>query len=201
MIYFTADWHLGDNRIGVEGKPNLLQRPFSSVLEMNETIIGNFCKTFKDGDTLYHLGDVLYSTDYSLGEEYLAFIRKIYPNSKFVLIEGNYDTDKLDVLGNYFDEIHKNLHLKIDGVFLPTYLDHYPVNCADMLNDTTKSGNLFTLTGHIHGLWKIQRNMINVGVDVWHFLPVSVNQISFNYNAMINHFVNDKNVCVGRLLP
>lgn len=33
MKYFTSDWHLGDDRIGINGKPNLFYRPFKSVAE------------------------------------------------------------------------------------------------------------------------------------------------------------------------
>ena len=49
-------------------------------------------------------------------------------------------------------------------------MNHYPVNCSD---------KYFSIVGHIHGLWKIKRNMVNVGVDAWHFKPVSLNEIRF----------------------
>jgi calcineurin-like phosphoesterase family protein len=33
------------------------------------------------------------------------------------------------------------------------------------------------LHGHVHNLWKVKDKMINVGVDVWDYKPVSVDQI------------------------
>jgi len=42
----------------------------------------------------------------------------------------------------------------------------------------------FNIVGHIHGLWKVQPNMVNVGVDAWHFRPVSEQEIRFVYDAM-----------------
>jgi len=36
------------------------------------------------------------------------------------------------------------------------YIDHYPTN---------GKSDIFNVVGHIHGTWKVQRNMVNVGVD------------------------------------
>ena len=53
MIYFTSDLHLNHARI-IE----LANRPFGSVEEMNDTIIGNINDTVGADDTLWVLGDV-----------------------------------------------------------------------------------------------------------------------------------------------
>jgi len=58
---------------------------------------------------------------------------------------------------------------------------------------------MFNICGHIHGLWKVQRNMINVGVDAWHFIPVSEEQIIFYMNGIKKHY--DANVFAGELEP
>ena len=93
MIYFTSDWHLGEERIGINGKPNLFYRPFKSISEQNDVIMNNFYNVFKDGDTLYHLGDVV-NGDLDNAERRLKEMRLTYPNSKFILIQGNYDEGK-----------------------------------------------------------------------------------------------------------
>ena len=46
-------------------------------------------------------------------------------------------------------------------------------------------------------LWKIQKNIINVGVDVWHFKFVSLEEINFTINAMENYY--DENVFVPQI--
>ena len=62
MIYFTSDWHLGEDRIGLNDKPNLFYRPFKSIDHQDFEILKQFKQSgFKDGDTLYHLGDVIYN--------------------------------------------------------------------------------------------------------------------------------------------
>ena len=63
------------------------------------------------------------------------------------------------------------------------YLNHYPAKCID---------KPFAITGHIHGLWKVQKNMINVGVDAWHFKPVTEAEIKFCTTAVQKYY--DKNV-------
>lgn len=183
MKYFSADFHIGDDRLGINGKPNLFYRPFEFIDEQDSTIINNFrLSDFKDGDELWHLGDVIYDLN---SEKYLDQLRKLYPNSKFNLIIGNYDEDKLEVLGKYFDNITPEAMIEIGTSYV--YLNHYPINCFKQdFGCEIISGRCldFAITGHIHGLWKVQKNMINVGVDAWHFRPVSETEILFCWNAM-----------------
>ena len=189
MIYYTSDWHLGDDRLGTNGKPNLFYRPFTSIEESNKTIMDNFYKEFKDGDILWHLGDVVVG-DLKGSEAHLERMRTLYPNSQLNLILGNYDTDKVDILSKYFDSIHEEFSLVSFSDKLMIYLNHYPSKCKEKLEEDREY--TFAITGHIHSLWKVQRKMINVGVDAWHFKPVSHSQIMFCWNAMQNHY--DENV-------
>lgn len=183
MNYFTADTHYGDPRIGVGGQPNLFYRPFKSLYEQNLQIFRQFMiSDFKDGDTLWHLGDVCYDITHICNIEK---IRDEFPNSKFNLIVGNYDENHLGILHNYFDSIHQSMDVRLGDNLV--YLNHYPINCQKNMGDCD-----FAITGHIHGLWKVQPKMINVGVDAWHFKPVSETEILFCWNAMKNFY--DENV-------
>lgn len=183
MKYFTSDWHLGDDRIGINGKPNLFYRPFSSVAEQDREIFNRIdFSGIEAGDTLYHLGDVFYNEgDFQM--HIMENIKKRLKSVKMILIEGNYDVGKTDLLSNFFDDIKDSDNVEIGGNTF--YLNHYPVNCI---------GSEPSLTGHIHGLWKVQKGMINVGVDAWHFMPVSEETILFCWNAMQNHY--DENVFI-----
>jgi len=150
--FFTSDWHLDDNRLGIEdGKPNVFYRPFKSVEDQNETIISNLINfDFKDGDELIHLGDVTVELG---GASYEAFnrIRYTFPKSKFTLILGNYDTDKINYLSSFFNEVVESKTITIKDK--EYYLNHYPEKCID---------KEFGLTGHIHSYWKVQKNMIKM---------------------------------------
>ena len=183
MIYFTSDWHLGEERIGLNGKPNLFYRPFGSIVEQNDTIMNNLYNIFKDGDTLYHLGDVI-NGDLDNAECRLKEMVRMYPNSKFYLVLGNYDEDKKELLSGYF-EIKEDIILDYFDFGL-CYLNHYPTKTLDGLQDA-KLG----ITGHIHSLWKVQKHLINVGVDAWNYRPVSEGEIKFCYNAMEKLYDDD----------
>lgn len=184
--WFTSDWHLGDDRIGVNGKPNLFYRPFKSVGEQNSQIIARFVNSgFKDGDTLFHVGDVVYE-DNGSPLQALRYIRDIFPKSKFKLAIGNYDEDKLTILSNFFDEALKDYNVELSKGCI-VYVNHYPTLCRENMGFAQ-----FGITGHIHGLWKVKNDMINVSVDAWHFRPVSEDQILFCWNAMQKFY--DENV-------
>jgi len=180
MKYFTSDLHLGEDRIGINGKPNLFYRPFKSIEEQNFAIIDNL-QHLKEEDELYIIGDVVYD----LG--YIGMLNKI-PKCKKHLIIGNYDVDIIGDLQEYFHSVQSSDTIKIGNY--KVYLNHYPTRC--LTNLSSIGGADFAITGHIHGLWKVQKNMINVSTDAWHFKPVSEDEILFCYNAMINYY--DKNV-------
>ena len=192
MKYFTADTHWGENRIGIDGRPNLFYRPFLNVRHQDQAILDGFIfSDFVDGDELWHLGDVLYDVN---SEWYLEQLRGKYPNSKFNLVVGNYDEDKLDLLGNYFDNMYESYTMTDLVQGSAVYLNHYPTKCLPQIGyELSPNYKIdFAITGHIHGLWKVQPNMVNVGVDAWHFKPVSETEIDFCMNACKKFY--DKNV-------
>jgi len=179
MIYFTSDWHLGEKRLGniTLGGFNPFFRPFKTTAEQDQAIIQNLNEEVGEKDTLYHLGDVL------MTEGSFRWLEQIKCDNK-ILILGNHDLEFKDKLGNYFD-------IKEEGFFNTDkskfYLNHYPSRSI--------SGR-FNIVGHIHGLWKVKRNMVNVSVDAWNFLPVSLPEILFVKNAIDKGFY-DENVFWG----
>lgn len=172
MNWYTSDWHLNETRITQEFNPFF--RPFQSIEEQNNIIISNCNKFVNENDTLYHLGDV------SIDIDGISLLSKLKVKKR-ILIVGNYDEDKLAELGNHFDDVQISLNTNINNEIY--HLNHYPV-----LADNTK----MNIVGHIHGLWKVQPRIINVGVDAWHFQPIDENRITFITNAMRKFY--DKNV-------
>lgn len=182
MIWFTSDWHLGETRIGDinKGEFNPFFRPFNSVVEQDTTIINGINAVVKEDDTLYHIGDVAV-TDEAVSQLELIFCKNM------ILIEGNYDTPRLELLKPYFKEILPNADVYLPDSILPTFLTHCPV---------ASRKDAFNIVGHIHGLWTVKRNMINVSTDAWHFKPVSEKEIVFMKNAIDKGFY-DENVFYG----
>lgn len=204
MIYFTSDWHLGCDRTAEGGIPHIYYRPFDSPNQQDDTILNNLYRVFKDGDTLWHLGDVI-EKDIKSSCVRLGEMKERYPNSEFNLVLGNYDTDKVEILSKYFNVYDDNVigywgKLNSISKFGPdytAYLNHYPSKCRNYLEpytlnvfdqDITCRKAQFGICGHVHGLWKVQRQIINVSVDAWHFKPVSADEIHFCWNAMNNFY-------------
>ncbi len=73
-------------------------RPFSSVEEMNETLIQNWNAVVRPSDRVYLLGDVAF---------HKRHIHAVLPRlaGRIVLVKGNHDTEKLSVYAPYVDDI------------------------------------------------------------------------------------------------
>lgn len=59
MNYFSADWHLGDQRLQILNRHKLYDLEAKQSLRLLRTsIIFEIIGQLEDGDTLWHLGDV-----------------------------------------------------------------------------------------------------------------------------------------------
>lgn len=189
MNFFTSDWHLGHKNI-----IRFCQRPFDDVDHMNWMLIKNTNKLCGPNDDLYFLGDAcMGSIDFSL-----SLISSI--NCRVHLIPGNHDR----VHSSYWRKI-KNPSEKLEEWTLK-YLEHFDsIQAAETMIDSRLlchfpyegdsqgedryieyrpvDNGVPLLCGHVHETWKQQTSdkstpMVNVGVDVWNFEPVSGAQIS-----------------------
>lgn len=173
--WITADWHLGEDRF------EIMQRPFESANEMLEKLIENHNKVVAPDDLVYVVGDVCYQNKPENLVEVECF------NGKKILIRGNHDRVFTDEqLSRYFDQIieeGKGLELEVGGI--RCFLTHYP-SCSR--HTITK----FNLVGHVHGAWKYQLNMFNVGVDANHFRPHNLDEaVPFAYKAICEFYDDD----------
>ena len=99
-IFVISDTHFfHKNILTFKNKDGELIRPgFSSVEEMNETIIDNWNKTVNDEDVIYHLGDFTFGSNNR--------IKDVAPRLKGRkrLLLGNHDYQPKDYQP-YFDKI------------------------------------------------------------------------------------------------
>jgi len=148
-VWFTADTHFGHGNL-----INLAGRPFSSLVEMDETLISNWNSVVGKDDVVIHLGDFALMN-------HLDYISRL--NGYITFVRGNHDDFSLI----------QALDVRMNGELVTC------VHNPDFLINNHLSG--IYLVGHIHHKWKVMRNagqlLINVGVDVWDFKPVSVSQI------------------------
>ena len=170
-IFFTSDLHF-DHR-------NVIQydnRPWSTVEEMNNSLIKNINDTVKCPDSLYILGDI---TLHSKTKRIVELMDQIRCKNVF-LIKGNHDNLKPEAKEKfvwvkdyfklkYFDESTKTKYKFI--------LCHYPMCSWD-----GKETGVIHLHGHTHieGHTSCSHpSKINVGIMIpeYNYKPVSIEQI------------------------
>ena len=158
MIYFTADFHFGHTKI-IE----YCNRPFTSAKEMDRVLINNYNSIVTDKDIVFIVGDLTMA-----GNSHKDYIRNLLSdlNGQKHLILGNHDQLKP------FDYIELGITTVHTALLMPNQLAlvHDPA-VAEV--DKTKTW----LCGHIHTLFKMHNYIINVGVDVWNYHPVSIEVI------------------------
>ena len=162
MKFFTADPHFGDMSID-----KVCERGFKSPEDMNAYIVDMYNKSVKHTDTLYFVGDLGFAD-----KELISAI-----NGTKILIIGNHDTlPARDYLDMGFVGVHTDLSLRIgwDRTIYDVWLSHDP--CMSIVAKYFKLGTL--ICGHVHTLFKKCNNVINVGVDIWHYSPVNEETIA-----------------------
>lgn len=169
---FTSDWHLGHHNV-----ITYCNRPFISKEEMNEYIINHAKETLsKDKtDELYILGDVSFNPKYALE------LPKLLDPCKLILISGNHDktfpykNKSTKMINKYIDhgwkdvKLYEELQLK-DGRNI--LLSHLPYSTGDNLKYDDrylewrpKDEGKVLLSGHVHGRYKKNGRVIDVGLD------------------------------------
>lgn len=163
--YVTADWHLGHANI-----IKYCSRPFEDVEAMNWAIIRNMRETCKPGDRLWILGDLSMVPPH-VTVQYLDYLRGI----DLFLVLGNHDREPSRLTRPYFKWWGDYRRIKFQGRrgMNHAVLSHYPFESWHGM----RKGAIHCF-GHCHG--KLARKMPNrydVGVDVWDFHPVALDQL------------------------
>ena len=170
-FFITSDLHFCHNK-------EFLYEPrgFSSIEEMNETIVERWNKVVKPEDEVFNLGDfTLNDIDAAI-----PYINRL--NGKMFWIRGNHDTEKkIAKILDYCDciwDLGWAYQIKHDKYSI--YMSHYPTLTANY--DTKKfSQHVIALHGHTHQ----QQNWINptnpftyhVGMDSHNCTPIHIDEI------------------------
>jgi calcineurin-like phosphoesterase family protein len=178
-VFYTADLHVGHSKVIL-----YCNRPFKDVSEMNEEIIRRYNSVVGPDDIVYHLGD------FALNEKYVKPTLDRLNGIKHLIV-GNHEscfsarTKYKKAIQKYLDygftSVQESLEIKIGTT--PVLLHHMPfLNPEDKDQRYSQFRPIdkgqWLLHGHVHEKWLHRKRMINVGVDVWNFTPVSEAQIT-----------------------
>jgi calcineurin-like phosphoesterase family protein len=173
--WFTADQHFSHFNI-----IKYANRPFKSSEGMDYEIVRRYQEKVKDGDTVYFVGD------FSLrGAGYRTWYKKMLdnlPGTKILILGSHDELDPFIYEKVGFQSVHTFLDLAIFGKHNATvnhyYLRHDPAAAIIAPRVTW-------LCGHIHQLFSTLHNVINVGVDVRNFYPMSLEEVQEEEKTLV----------------
>lgn len=187
MIYFTSDLHFYHQNV-----IRYCNRPFATVEEMNEILITNWNSIVQPNDEVYCLGDLsmafrpieLFSSRL-MGKKYLVpgnhdFCHSVHKKSR---IKENQDKWIVKYEEYGWKVLSEEVYFNASGIanfllcHLPYAGDHVQTG-ERYQNKRPKNEGHWLLCGHVHNNWKLKEKMINVGVDVWDYKPISIDQIA-----------------------
>lgn len=166
-IYFSSDFHFGHVNI-CRGTSRWSDksgtRPFSSLEEMNETILENLNSVVMPDDQLFFLGDFCFG-DTTLTPKWRERIKC----RDISFIRGNHDQN-IDLYRNSFRWIKDYFEFRHLGKTI--VMMHYPI--ASWNKSHHGSLHLF---GHCHGSFRPLGRSMDVGIDTNNFKPYSFDEI------------------------
>lgn len=132
--YYIADLHISHKHV-----IDYDQRPFLNVEQMNDALISNWNKVVKKNDTVYVLGDFIWSKE----QKWPEIIEQLKGN--IVLIKGNHDPKSFSKkTKDYFADIKDYKEIEDNGTRV--IMCHYPI---PFFNHDFES-NTVMLYGHVH---------------------------------------------------
>jgi calcineurin-like phosphoesterase family protein len=164
-IWVTSDTHFGHkNILGFKDGQGNPVRPFSSVGEMDETLVSNWNSVVKRGDKVYHLGDVFFGDK----EGFQHLWPRLNGSKRLVL--GNHDDAKFLSSGGFFKKVCMWRVFSEFGLLLTHTPQHQ--SCLQ-----TQKSTLWNVHGHIHHNKSPEGPYTCVCVEQTDYTPVNIEEL------------------------
>lgn len=160
-------WVIGCTHFGHENIIKYCDRPFDNAVEMNECMVDNWNETVKDGDIVYHVGDVFFGAG---GRDSLARLK-----GRKRLILGNHDNGKDRDLQAFFQKIQMWRMFPDMGLLLT----HVPVH-ESTLSENPNRAKLKNIHAHTHLNGEPDGDTVNyksVTVELNDYRPVNIEEL------------------------
>lgn len=159
MLFFVSDIHFGHSNI-----IKYSERPFSSVEEMDETIIANWNKKVGKNDQIYCLGDFAFGDGLNNPKKYFDRL-----NGSKHLVIGNHDIGKTLDLPWASKDLLKEVKFNNQKIVLC----HYAMRVWHH-----SYRGVWHLYGHSHcTLPETNSLSFDAGVDGWQYAPISFDEV------------------------
>lgn len=175
-IWLISDTHFGHKGIlGFKNADGSPARTFSSVEEMNETMVENWNSVVKDGDIVYHLGDVMFGPKSDFEELWNRL------NGRKRLCWGNHDDCKYIVEKRFFQKTMLWRMFPEFGIICT----HVPIHKSQLVNYRHKpaDGQKYyrNVHGHIHNTDSPSDLHMNVCVEKINYTPINIEDVRYEY--------------------
>jgi calcineurin-like phosphoesterase family protein len=158
-LFFTGDTHFGDPRV-----LRIDKRPFRTLAEHDEGLVGHWNDTVLPDDEVWHLGDFALRVEPERIDELLARLA----GRKNLIIGNNDGPATLAAKG--WHSVQSYAEIETGG--------HSLVLCHYAFRTWKNMGRgWIDLHGHSHGKLARQTRQFDVGVDAWDFRPVTLETI------------------------
>lgn len=165
-------WVISDTHFGHENIIKYCKRPFSDASDMDEYMVSQWNDNVKNGDIVYHLGDVCFG-DYSI-------IKRLKGRKR--LIVGNHDN--IMEVGKYFQKVMMWRMFPEFGLLFTHVPVHEntlrPLVVTKNYKEGAVGGTTMQLTnvhGHIHQNKSPSHNYFNASVEWTNYTPVHIDTI------------------------
>jgi len=172
-LFFTSDPHFFHKNI-----IKYCDRPFSSVEEMNASLIYEWNRVVPEDGHVFVLGDVTMGSTTSA----IKWVIHQLNGTKYLVI-GNHDRKNVTQghIGSMWENVGDIIELSVEddeisGGYQKLVLCHYP-----MITWNGSHKGSWQLFGHVHGTLdgsdKLSPNQLDVGVDSHNFAPISYEEV------------------------
>lgn len=170
--FLTSDLHFWHKNV-----IDFCNRPWANVEDMNHGLITLWNSVVGKRDRVLILGDMFFCGSQK--------IKEIMPqlNGYKELYLGNHDWGKIKApRAAEFGFSNVLTSGRIETQDVTFNLSHFPYTGDHMEEERFKEHRLpddgnWLLHGHVHTLWKVRGKQINVGVDVWNWKPVHLDEL------------------------
>lgn len=173
MYFFWSDTHFGHYKI-IE----YCKRPFTTLEEMDTTLINNFNERVSEEDTVFFLGDFCMKKSSEAPEgKGFDYYRNQIKCKNIIFIQGNHDHN------NGTKTIIQSLVIEHGGHKI--FLTHNPKYAEESYR--------FNYCGHTHGNEGIFKKLgkksiiVDLSVENWNYKPVNINEINQAFSEWLKH--------------
>lgn len=165
-------WLISDTHFGHQNIIKYCNRPFSSTEEMDEHMVERWNSVVKDGDNVYHLGDVYMGGSRGYIDTLLGRLK-----GRKRLLLGNHDNGRDQLLQRHFKKIDLWRKMGEWGLLL-THVPVHPSTLGESRFDTGDDDTRFiNVHGHIHTNSSPEGPYRCVCVEQINYTPINIDEL------------------------